>query len=48
MCFCFLYLTFVGVFARPWKEKITILVTHQLQHLEDASHILVLNYVSNF
>ncbi|KAI4565339.1 hypothetical protein MJT46_009682 [Ovis ammon polii x Ovis aries] len=25
------------------KEKITILVTHQLQHLEDASHILVLN-----
>ncbi|CAI9178844.1 unnamed protein product, partial [Rangifer tarandus platyrhynchus] len=30
------------------KEKITILVTHQLQYLEDASHILILKDVSNF
>ena len=30
------------------KEKITILVTHQLQHLKDASQILILKDVSNF
>ncbi|XP_044782845.2 ATP-binding cassette sub-family C member 4 [Bubalus bubalis] len=30
------------------KEKITILVTHQLQYLKDASQILILKDVSNF
>ena len=30
------------------KEKITILVTHQLQYLEDASQILILKDVSGF
>uniref|UniRef100_A0A4W2EJ06 Multidrug resistance-associated protein 4 n=1 Tax=Bos indicus x Bos taurus TaxID=30522 RepID=A0A4W2EJ06_BOBOX len=28
-------------------EKITILVTHQLQYIKEASQILILNYVSN-
>lgn len=47
MCLCcVLYIS--RCICQALHEKITILVTHQLQYLKAASHILILKDVSNF
>ena len=48
MCFAFCTFYICRCVRQALKEKITILVTHQLQHVNDASQILILKDVSNF
>uniref|UniRef100_A0AC11B080 Uncharacterized protein n=1 Tax=Ovis aries TaxID=9940 RepID=A0AC11B080_SHEEP len=42
ICICILCLCICRCIRQALKEKVTILVTHQLQYLEDASQILIL------